>query len=70
MEHAVQIQVNGESRELGPNMSMTGLIESLGLLPEATAVQINDEIVPRSAYAETVLRDGDVVELVRFVGGG
>jgi thiamine biosynthesis protein ThiS len=46
------------------------LVESLGLLPEATAVQRNEEIVARSAYADTILAEGDTVELVRFVGGG
>lgn len=66
----MRIQLNGELRELNANTSMTVLIESFGLNPEATAVLLNDEIVPRSAYGETVLHEGDVVELVRFVGGG
>jgi len=66
----VLVTVNGETKQLLVNASIGALIASLGLLPEATAVQLNDEIVPRSAYGETVLREGDVVELVRFVGGG
>ncbi len=34
------------------------------------AVELNGQIVPKAKYAETVLRDGDVVEVVSFVGGG
>jgi len=34
------------------------------------AVERNEEIVPKAKYAETVLADGDVVEVVNFVGGG
>ena len=50
--------------------TVSELIRSLNLLPEATAVQRNDEIVPRAAYSTTMLEEGDVIELVRFVGGG
>jgi len=66
----VLITVNGESREFPVHGRVVELISSLGLNPEATAVQRNGDIVPRAAYAETVLAEGDVVELVRFVGGG
>ena len=70
MTQALHIKVNGESRSVAPATSVKQLVESLGLLPEATAVQRNGEIVARSAYADTVLAEGDTVELVRFVGGG
>ncbi|MCC6154934.1 MAG: sulfur carrier protein ThiS [Candidatus Hydrogenedentes bacterium] len=64
------IVVNGESKSIRSGTSAKVLIVSLGLLPEATAVQRNDEIVPRAAYGTTMLEEGDVIELVRFVGGG
>ena len=38
--------------------------------PQRIAVERNGEIVPRRTYGETVLRDGDVLEIVSFVGGG
>jgi thiamine biosynthesis protein ThiS len=57
-------------QSISGRISVKELIESLGLLPEATAVQRNDAIVPRSAYGDTILTEGDVIELVRFVGGG
>lgn len=62
--------VNGEKTEIVTSASVADLIVSCNLLPEATAVQRNDEIVPRAAYATTSLEEGDVIELVRFVGGG
>jgi sulfur carrier protein len=46
------------------------LLETLGLNPQAVAAQVNDAIVPRGAHATVVLRAGDAVEVVRFVGGG
>ena len=66
----MQVTVNGERRQVPSGQNVASLITSLGLLPEATAIQRNEEIVPRSAYADTILAEGDTVELVRFVGGG
>ena len=38
--------------------------------PKRIAVERNGEIVPKAAYGETILQDGDVIEVVNFVGGG
>jgi thiamine biosynthesis protein ThiS len=51
-------------------MTVLGLVESFGLQPRKIAVERNLEIVPRSAYGEVALRDGDRIEIVNFVGGG
>ena len=66
----MNITLNGDGQVVPTGATILALIESVGLLPEATAVQRNGEIVPRSAYADTILAEGDTVELVRFVGGG
>jgi len=66
----MQVTVNGESRELSDDTTVAHLIEALGLAEVPVVVQRNDEIVNRDRYAETALADGDVLELVRFVGGG
>ena len=45
-------------------------LAELGYSEQRVAVERNEEIVPKAMYAETVLCDGDCVEVVRFVGGG
>jgi thiamine biosynthesis protein ThiS len=62
--------LNGESRELGAPLTVAGLLASLGLNTRKVAVERNEEIVPRSAYAETWLAEGDWLEIVHFIGGG
>jgi sulfur carrier protein len=47
-----------------------GLIEHLGLTEGPVAVEKNREVVPRAEHACTRLDDGDVLEIVHFVGGG
>ena len=64
------ITLNGEARTLGAPTSVADLLAALALPARKVAVERNREIVCRSSYAETALADGDVVEIVTFVGGG
>ena len=66
----MQVMINGEPHALDVHVSVKGLLESLGLDPRKIAVEHNLEIVPRSIYGETIVRDGDRLEIVHFVGGG
>lgn len=63
------IILNGESRELAPDITLAALIEMLKL-GGRLAVERNGEIVPRSAHATTTLVSGDRIEIVRAIGGG
>jgi thiamine biosynthesis protein ThiS len=64
------ITVNGEKKSLKEGMSVLSLVESLNLNPGAVAVQRNDEILLRDDFGSVQLCEGDVIEIVRFVGGG
>lgn len=65
-----RVTVNGEARDIAPGTSVQGLLVQLGLEPTKIAVERNLEIVPKSQYEATILRDGDRIEIVQFVGGG
>lgn len=64
------LTVNGESHEVEGPISVLTLLERFGLEPRKVAIERNLEIVPRSAYGETELGEGDRLEIVHFVGGG
>lgn len=66
----MRITVNGEEREVPENTNATALLELLGLNGQRVAVEVNLEIVPRSAYDAQLLQPGDRVEIVRAIGGG
>ncbi len=66
----IQIQLNGESREVPQGFTAAELVDSLGLAPELVAIEINRELCPQSARDSTRLSSGDSVELVTLVGGG
>ena len=65
----MKLQVNGEYREVSAT-NIFDLLTELGLHPQGTIVERNREIVDRETYRDTLLSEGDVLELVRLVGGG
>jgi sulfur carrier protein len=67
---AMTVMVNGEPMELPEGLTIEGLLDQLKVRREYTAVALNREVWPKSRYAETVLKDGDRVEIVRPMGGG
>jgi sulfur carrier protein len=66
----MEITVNGDKEQLRDGTSVRGLIEQLGLTDGPVAVELNQQVVPRAEHATRTLQQGDVVELVHFVGGG
>jgi sulfur carrier protein len=66
----IALQINGRRVELDGPTALLSYLETLGVSPRAVAVELNGEILERSAYEDARLSDGDVVEIVRMVGGG
>lgn len=63
------VTVNGEKKDLG-GKNVAEMLEIMGFVGARVAVEINGELIPRARRADTLLRDGDSVEVVSFVGGG
>lgn len=66
----MEILLNGAPRPIPPGHTLAGLVAELDLSDRRIAVEINEEIVPRSRYEERVLAAGDRVEVISAVGGG
>ena len=63
--------LNGEKHtDLTEGLSVSGLLAHLGLVPKKIAVERNLEIVPKSRYDDVILKDGDTLEIITFIGGG
>ena len=63
------LKINGESLDLA-GVTLADYLAGSDFDARRIAVELNGAIVPKSAYAATVLADGDVIEIVSFVGGG
>jgi thiamine biosynthesis protein ThiS len=66
----LQIQINGERQEVSDGLELSELITHLKLRADQIAIELNHEVLRRSAWESTTLQPGDRVEIVHFVGGG
>jgi sulfur carrier protein len=66
----MQIYLNGEQRQIPDNANMAELVELLDLSGKRIAVEVNEELVPRSTYSDYNLKSEDNVEIVHAIGGG
>jgi thiamine biosynthesis protein ThiS len=69
-DRGIALHINGRQVDLDEPTPLLDYLARLGVDPRAVAVEHNGEIVERERYREVVLRAGDVVEIVRMVGGG
>ena len=67
---AVRLTVNGEARKIPAGCTAAGLLGLLGVEQSSVAVAVGGVVVRRADLGDTALREGDVVEIVRAVGGG
>ena len=66
----MQIQLNDENHELAETCTLEDLVRELSLTPQRVAIELNRSVVRRDQWAQTILTEGDRVEIVHFVGGG
>lgn len=66
----VQLTVNGKPMELENEMLLPAFLAARQIDPRHIAVACNGDVLDRDCYAEVMLRSGDVIEIVRMVGGG
>lgn len=66
----MKVQINGKTEQVADSLTVAGLLESLKLPTESVAVEVNEDLVKRADRAARVLKEGDVVEVVRMIAGG
>ena len=66
----MKITVNGNERDVAEGTTIAQLVTELQLRTDRIATERNLSVVPKAAYANTTLVDGDRLEIVTFVGGG
>jgi thiamine biosynthesis protein ThiS len=66
----LQVQINGEAREFAGELRLSDLVTKLSFPPERIAIELNQHVVGRNQWPETIITDGDRIEIIHFVGGG
>lgn len=66
----VEIKVNGENKQFDQSITVANLVAQMGFTNKRIAVERNEEIVPKGMHENTMIEDGDVLEIVQAIGGG
>jgi len=66
----MKIRINGEDKEIADGLNVVHLLEQLQIRAGRVVVELNRNIVPREVHGSTLLKEGDNLEIVHFVGGG
>ncbi len=66
----VNILLNGEKRAVANKLNLDQLLDFFSLPKQRVAIELNNNVVRRADWAETVIGEGDKIEVVHFVGGG
>ena len=70
VEDTIIVTVNGEQQQLAAGATVADLVATMDLQGRRVAVECNLEIVPKAEHATTLLKSGDVLEIVHAIGGG
>ncbi|WP_233555223.1 sulfur carrier protein ThiS [Deinococcus sp. RM] len=70
MTRPATLTVNGEARPLTPGLTLHALLRDLNIDPARVAVGVNDDVYPGARAPHRTLEAGDVIEIVRIIGGG
>lgn len=70
IEHLVHITLNGKPNEIKASTSISDLLLKWKVRPELVTVEVNEEILQKLEYDATILKDGDKVKFVFYMGGG
>lgn len=66
----MNIQINGQAQAVREALPLSELLQQLDLAGKRLAVEVNEELVPRSEHTGYILQPGDRVEIVQAIGGG
>lgn len=66
----IKVLVNGEVKEIKENMSVEELVEGLGYIKKGFAIAVNTTFVAIASYGETIVNDGDTIDILAPVQGG
>lgn len=66
----MKLSVNGKPYERENSATITELLNDLGYEEATVVVEKNEEIIPKALYREATIKDGDIIEILHFVGGG
>ena len=69
-QNKIQVFINGKREYFSENNNLFSLLNFLEIEKNGIAIEINQIVVPKSQYKKKIIKNGDQIEIVQFIGGG
>lgn len=66
----ISVIINDVEHTFDDRLTVTAMLDAMELKPEKVAIERNEEVIPRSTYKTAMIENGDIIEIVHFIGGG
>ena len=69
-KNKIQIYINGKKKNINSNSNLINILEEYSLKNKLVAVEINQEVIPKSSYKTIIINKNDKIEILELIGGG
>ncbi|HIZ88331.1 MAG: sulfur carrier protein ThiS [Candidatus Mucispirillum faecigallinarum] len=66
----MNVKINGENHTFNDNITLENIIKELNITINSIVAEVNGQVITKEKFSNTVIKDNDVIELIKFVGGG
>ena len=66
----MNVKLNGENHTFNDNITLENIIKELNITINSIVAEVNGQVITKEKFSNTVIKDNDVIELIKFVGGG
>ncbi len=66
----MNVKINGEDHTFNDNITLENIIKELNITINSIVAEVNGQVITKEKFSNTVIKDNDVIELIKFVGGG
>ncbi len=69
-KNKIQIYINGKKKNINSNCNLIDILKEYSLINKLVAVEINQEVIPKSRYKTITINKNDKIEILELIGGG
>lgn len=66
----MNVKINGENHTFNDDITLENIIKELNITINSIVAEVNGQVITKEKFSNTVIKDNDIIELIKFVGGG
>lgn len=66
----MNVKINGQTHTFNDNITLENIINELNITINSIVAEVNGQVITKEKFSNTIIKDNDIIELIKFVGGG